>query len=869
MRTRIAEIETSCEESSRYLADLRESQGRKSFFSKKLKSLKDIFQWRGLSDAPLRMFSDNQESGLLYVEFPKGELEIHLKASRELLTASHEGRSWRDPDYELFLSDEYRNTFENEPQALLLFELAHRRLFDRVFQGVKERDRSLSNELARRAGRDLSTLLKRMRGEVTALGGDVAFLEILDKSPLVCLPLSQITLEDLEPELSKRGLTPTIFTVVHEFLCSKGRALIIDEVAKLVERTPLSGMSDLKLLPLDELGHLTDREMNRIISIISRKAKKSEKSLLKELMELDLADQRVRQQTRRAMEDKARSLRDIVTRRLGEEKLDGLSFQVSELITEIHRSLAGHFWHLQDYQKKRRQLERLLEENRLIAGFDIPHLREILAEEQADVSEAERLLREFYRLCISEENFSSSWEVRLAALLAAQERDLLRRPEARRTEEEDLEKLNKLKEGKNFSGNKAFDGYLGFVKEVLEPLVISGILKSLVFIWPPPIPDHLTTTRARVKDNANFTGTELIPKGRFYRFSVKGRITSEPSFEGQREKLSLILRRRLSKVATILVYDIRGFTFMSTKLRNADREKMITNKFNHVMAKIAREHGGFLLKNTGDGGILWFGANSREIYERTYKETVTGRGLRLRHSIASGADFDLKPFEDSGRRAVLCASDMVRGAEQFIRENYMLYRDWFKDVEVRELLQEGITYALLPPEFRALFRIGVGIASGEPGTDLAFGLNAFGDTDMAGTLVAQAECLSRGRDPSQSVILADGETIYNLLLNADRFDIEEEEHPEPQDLEELIPFRVAQIVRLRDSRRVYSFGQPGSSFSCVGYLLLEETDKSKSVRFDLKEDDLELDEDFKISLKNGGRAKAVYQIVPTLGEPRL
>lgn len=37
---------------------------------------------------------------------------------------------------------------------------------------------------------------------------------------------------------------------------------------------------------------------------------------------------------------------------------------------------------------------------------------------------------------------------------------------------------------------------------------------------------------------------------------------------------------------------------------------------------------------------------------------------------------------------------------------------------------------LLPPEFKALFRLGIGIASGKPGKDVVFTPNSFGDPDL-------------------------------------------------------------------------------------------------------------------------------------------
>ena len=112
---------------------------------------------------------------------------------------------------------------------------------------------------------------------------------------------------------------------------------------------------------------------------------------------------------------------------------------------------------------------------------------------------------------------------------------------------------------------------------------------------------------------------------------------------------------------------------------------------------------------------------------------------------------------------------MVKSAEKFVKENYVKYRGWFGEITEKEIFHEGITYALLPPQFKSLFRLGIGIASGSPGKDLIFTPNAFGDPDLNGILVDEAALLSSGRSPERSVILIDNNTLINLMLNSDDY----------------------------------------------------------------------------------------------------
>lgn len=863
MKAKVSDIENSCEESSSYLEELRESQGRKSQFSRKLDYLGDLLRRRGLPDAPLQIFQVNEPSGLLYVEFPKNDLEVHVKAFDDMRTAFAEGRGWRDLDYEYFLSDEYRNTYQNEPRALLLFELAYRALFSRFLSQVFDEDRSLRNELARRSASELRTLLKRVREEVIALGGDVSIAGLLDKPPIAGLPLSGIVLEDLQPELSELSLTPRLLRVIHRAFCSDQSDAVLEKVLESVEKVPLLRVADLKGPLLNQIERLSDRELTLLLRVIFDKARRAEVCLLRELRGLDRAARRVRGKTRKDIGEKTGTLNSAMGRALGaEEKLDGLSFQVSELVTQIHRSFGSNVFHLRDYHRKRIELHRKIDDIRALRALNVRGLKELFHQWEEAPSELERLLTDFHSS--RQQGREKSLEKRLSISLEQEERELLK--ELRKGEkgvEGSLEKLGGLKKERRLSTEKALDSYRKFFKNLAEPLIISNMMEGLVSIWPSPIADNSPHSSTHLRDNATFVSTELIPKGRLYRFSIRGKVTPTFSHRKEMERLGDITRKKLIKTASILVYDIRGFTFMSSKLHNSDREKMIINKFNSVMARVARENGGFLLKNTGDGGILWFGANSRVIYEGTYKETVTGKGLRVRHSITPGPELGIRPSEESGRRAVLCACSMVRAAEQFIRENYILYRDWFKDTEVMELLHEGVTYALLPPEFRTLFRIGVGIASGEPGIGLSYGLNAFGDPDLVGIVVNQAETLSRGKDPSQSLIFVDGETIYNFLLNVGKFELGGEARERQEDEDPLLSL-VAQNVELRKKRRTYNFKELGFSATWAGYLVLEETDKSKAVQFTTKEESLEVDEEFGLLLKDGERAKAIYQINPVM-----
>ncbi len=293
---------------------------------------------------------------------------------------------------------------------------------------------------------------------------------------------------------------------------------------------------------------------------------------------------------------------------------------------------------------------------------------------------------------------------------------------------------------------------------------------------------------------------------------------------------------------------------MGVRLQNAEKERKIKYKFSLEMGNIVRRYGGFLLKDTGDGGIAWFGENSKTLYERSYTEAVTGKGFKLRYSIFSGGEFELLPAEDSAKRAILCALDMVKKAEEFIKANFVHYREWFGELKEREVKVEGITYALLPPAFRSLFRIGVGIASGIAGRDVVFGLNSYGDPDLVGPLLSDANFFSMGKEPSRSVIIADLYSMINLIANAEHFDIISIKSD--QDFVALTDM----LSRVRSEEHGYILNDLLFSVKKLGtYYLAHE--KEQAVAYELPRA-LQIDESGNMFDEEGNKLKLLFEVVP-------
>lgn len=202
---------------------------------------------------------------------------------------------------------------------------------------------------------------------------------------------------------------------------------------------------------------------------------------------------------------------------------------------------------------------------------------------------------------------------------------------------------------------------------------------------------------------------------------------------------------------------------MGEKLLNAEVEDKIRNEFQAELLKAVEDSRGFFVKDTGDGGIVLFSEESSDLY---FGQVSMG-GEDSKQS--RGKEFKLKASTDSAGRAISCARSMIEYSERFVRKNLKRYKEWFKDFDEKSIDFGGITYERLPPEYRKIFQIGIGIASGKPGEDVYLGTNVLGRLDLTGSLVRRANMYSTVHHPDRSVILIGASTMFNFLLQVESF----------------------------------------------------------------------------------------------------
>ncbi len=359
------------------------------------------------------------------------------------------------------------------------------------------------------------------------------------------------------------------------------------------------------------------------------------------------------------------------------------------------------------------------------------------------------------------------------------------------------------------------------VEEVILPMVRSFLLAELVDYYPKLSGVTSPEGLRYVAEEALSGRANVIEKD-------IGRVVNNKAFP----ELNI---HRYKNMLSVLVYDIRGSTFMGTKLMDAKKESEIRNFFQESMLTIIERFGGIPIKDTGDGGLILFVANYDDI---KYGNTLI-------------------PQPGSALGAIRSAIAMVKEARSFVEENIKKYKDWFKEAEERYINFEGATYATLPPSYKSIFQIGVGVASGIYPKEVFLDSNVYGEMDLTGTLVREANFYSTIKAEVGSTIICDDATIYNLLLNVDKFSFLSETglrtDPIMLDAEQGLEYWINQKV----TRRGFIFDLYKIFVSKVG----EEVNTPGQLRISLGSNrEVVIGEAGEMKDEKGGRRKFLFEV---------
>jgi hypothetical protein len=851
----LRQLENICHEEGKYIGQLRQEIANQSAYLQDIQLIKLFEIGFRIPDEILNLLL--HQGCQVFFEFPLREEKEHITFFKKLYRLPPEKKLTEREltPFRNILLRTYRNVLHNEQAAAAVFEIAY---INKAANFLKDTQQQVSGEKLNKEILFMSRiveLLFSIREELlkkytipTAF-----FSHFIDAFPYAHIIKHSVS--DFSALFLAKGFPLPLFREIHDaFLAHISSRQVNDIIGEIKARTLLT-KDDLSRCNFSRFIFPRDEDLVAILRAIRKRAEKSEIELVKDDKQLTLMDHRVSEQTKRMVKEKGQSIAEVIEGKNRKPLLES-SYRISEVLSEIEKTCLDYIWHLKDFFDKSYQLSQKIEANHSLKALEKDEFTKML---EHDIYPAkEELIRmsvEFMRikpfLDIEQAKISKSIIQRTIKLYTQAEQRAI-------PNHAKIRKLLSTFHGdvkRKFMPNvrKLIEAYHKAGEEILLPLTISGLLQRNIREWRKE--NQQPVSQARLFNEANYFGMYAIPKGKFFHFTKSGKIrTKDDSLDKTAQDTIInICNKQYKRVVSVLIYDIRGSSFMTLKLHNAEREQMIIKNFHATMAKIAKEYGAFLLKDMGDGGIIWFGNNSKELYESIYRESTTKRFKKLRHSLLSEEGLFLQSAESSSEKAISCAISMVKAAEKFIKDNYVKYRDWFSDIQEKELIVEGTTYALLPPMFRSLFRLGIGIASGIPSRDIAIGPNAFGDPDLRGMLVNEAKILSEGRDPENSVILIDHDTVLNMLFNSSKFTYGGIKVETGQKSDMMA--RVAEIVKAKIKGGSLNF--VGRKFSASAYEILYMESLTRKPYTPLS---LTIDENGVLMDEQGAKVKILYSV---------
>ena len=825
----IFDLETAAVMGSKFLFSLEEGVGESELYKTSKHTLSRYFELRGLDTKKLDFFLEHKCKFIM--ELNKEE-RAYL---RDMFTRLEENKINKE-DIK-FLNSLTENILENGSHYFpLLLSLIMKIFPCELVSGVKK-----SFEVGKRLSGLLNDILKSKELD--------NFTSLFLKEPLpIGIPLTNTSLDDFKKFLTPYGFTPDLLKQIHNILRANFTQRESGDIISLLKNTDISGLDDLRNFNFYSFFIPEDDTLVRIAKIVSDKASKVKQRLMQKDMELDMKDVKVREETHQLLRKNVEKLQSLIDVKKG--NLQEILSNTQEQFTALEKAIKLHIRHIQAHEHASKSLKKAIDENKILLSINLEDIKNFFP--TPPLWEIERLIKEFWHELPYLEIIDPACERKIIKLLKKEER-------LSSDKKLFLQLAHTEKRGFSPDIERVILNYRKVLEEIFEPLYIREVINRMIEIWPPNVdfgnPKSVIVTTRKL----HLAGLDLLPKGHFYRFGIKGNI--EPTIDRKllekREQISTFLRKGFSTLVSVLIYDIRGSSFMAHRLRNAKKERSIRNKFQSTMLDTATRGSSFILKDTGDGGILWFGSNSNKLYRNIYKCRESESGAILRSSTAFEDEFILTPHPKSAEMAINAALNLVQTAEDFVTENYMNYRDWFEEITEKEVFHDGITYALLPPKFKSLFRLGIGIASGQPKKDIIFSPNAFGDPDLTGNIVDESALFSSGRSPERSVILIDHCTLINLLLNSDQYLLTLPLTKEDSD--EVVIDKLLTILKREESEQEFIFDD--FTVSPVGLYYIDYKDKEKSIEFKLwKNLKLEFNDKGDLSSKRG-RVKILYEVL--------
>jgi hypothetical protein len=713
--------------------------------------------------------------------------------------------------WETFFERYSQNIFEiyerfvaKDSNKVLIFEIVNRKLL-RDLLTKHTYDIPLDNKavIAERFGVVVNQLFNYIRNSLTKeiTINDTLIRDSYEKIPLLPRCNRSETMRLLGKNFLHHGLPENLYTMI-------SKNIIISHYVETKTRV-LHLIEELTVLTRDNIGEIfrrhfffpDDDSLGEITALLKRKAQEKLKPVRKKKEELNREVMSARNKIKETVNMMSTNLTGLAENFSTEESIDNI-------IKRLRRNLISNAYDIRILKNQHQEAVKKESELNSILSFKASDLQKFVLKKEWDPY-----------IILTFGNSKKMDDEQLQVII----RDALGEIKGNK---EALDIMNRYRTAgflkDKYNGAKVMEKVAAINKEIILPLVISFLLEELIDYYPK-LSGVMPTEGIRYLAEEALSGdVSMIEK------------TTKIKVASKKEEYPLLNIARYKNLVTVFVYDIRGSTFMGTKLMDAKRESEIRNYFQESMLSVAEKYGGIPIKDTGDGGILVFAANHQ--------------------AIKKGETLDLEP--GSVLAAVRSGLEMVHAAKNFVQDNINKYHDWFREAENRKIDFEGATYATLPPSYQSIFQIGVGIASGIYPKEVFLDKNAFGELDVTGMLVREANFYAKVKAKAKSTVIVDDATIYNMLLHINKFSFLNEKglriDPLLLNIEQGLEYWMNQKVTRRgfilDLYKIF-VSQLGQEISHPG-----------SLKIMIGDFDIEIDETGEIKDEKGGRGKFLFEV---------
>ena len=765
----INDIDSILSRESKYISDLTFEFGERTKFNRNIKRISSMTQKRKINNECFFPFLNSSDTGIIYTIINHSDLEILNSMFPLLLTDSID-----KSDLKNIIRDLYKKAIETDNRFSLIFELTIIKSFIHHFR--TEKKPKYNEKYFHNALNTLRDTLIEVRNEICSFNifNRDFHRNILDKALITTNIKFSDSWELLRNKISSYYFPFDYFINLVSFfntLSSLNREM---EIINYFDEKAIWSIEDISNPPHSfYLPFIRDEVKSIILKTISKKSKQTREYLLKEQQDLDTQLNQIRKDISDDLKNFDASFSEEINSSLHYPSNIHLISKINSYIIDFNRKIMGNILMANKLLARYNILKKKMIKNEQLRNITYTQFIELFKKqnfiEDTNIFLSITIFNDFVKQY--DELFSKNKKY-ILKIAKESFNELKKKIKTKRnkSDEDELLLMKNIIIGKSFSTKFNYDfvkdNFLEIMNSIENDIMISLFLENIKVF-------NVEYSKSSIKGKKElfYINNYLIPRNKIYYFDSQhaSTISKIGVDENNFSEIGKIIKKQYSKIITSFVYDIRGSSFMSEKLRNAEKQIFIMRKYQSSINNLIKANNGFPVKETGDGGIVLFFNKSKELYRNLFKETVSSRNIHIRHSIATGSSIKVMEAEESASDALDCSLKLIDLTEKFIKDNYINYREWFYDVQEKKIMHEGMEYALLPPEFKSLFRVGIGISSGIINKDISLSSNAYGDIDVYGSGINEAKYFSEEKDPSDSIILIDHITLFNLILNSDFF----------------------------------------------------------------------------------------------------